>query len=414
MLQAQHPMIGYRNDFPALNQRVAGHPLIYFDNAATTQKPEQVIEAISDYYRYDNANVHRGVHELSQRATQAYEGVRPKLLTFFDAGSDYSVIFTRGVTEGINLLAQTIGKQRCVEGDTILLTELEHHSNLVPWQMLAKETGARLDFIPVDENGVLLLDQLESQLSQGVKLVSLTHISNTLGTVNPVQEIIELAHKAGALVIVDGAQSCGHSPISLKEMNPDFYVFSGHKMMGPMGVGGVIGRTSLLESMPPWQGGGEMISRVEYHDFQANEVPQQFEAGTPNVEGVVGLGAALDYLESIGMDRIQEYESELTGYGYEALTQLSGLTLYGPNPDEVEERGATLSFTMPTIHAHDLVSMMDMKGVALRGGHHCNQPLMRKLGVPATVRASFAFYNTKDEMDSMISALKEVISFFRR
>lgn len=398
-----------RADFPILNQAVNGHPLVYLDNAATSQKPVAVIEAMDRYYRCDNANVHRGIHELSNRATAAMENSRARAARFLNAARSSEVVFTRGTTESINLVAATWGADNLRPGDQILLTEMEHHSNLVPWQLVARRTGAELVFLPVTgDEGLLDLARLDALLTPRVRLFALTHVSNTLGTVNPVAELCERARKVGAVSLVDAAQSAGHLPLDVQAIGCDFLACSGHKLCGPTGIGLLYGRQEQLEAMPPWQGGGEMISSVDFHESRWNVVPHKFEAGTPNIAGSVGLHAAFDYLDAIGRQRIFQHDQELAGYAYERLTTLSGTRVFGPRTG----RSGVVSFLLDDVHAHDLVTAADQFGVALRGGHHCNQPLMRKLGVPSTARASFYFYNTRAEVDRLIEVLREIRRFF--
>ena len=400
---------GIRDDFPALAQEINGHPLVYFDNAATTQKPHAVLDAIQNYYEHDNANVHRGIHELSNRATAAYEGTRDRVAQFINAPAREDIIFTRGTTEAINLVAATWGTANLGAGDVILLTELEHHSNLVPWQLLAKRTGAKLRFIPVTgDEGTLDLSDFDGQL-EGVKLVSLTHISNALGTINPVAEICAQAKTVGAVTLVDAAQSAGHMPLDVQALGCDFLALSGHKLCGPTGVGALFARRELQEAMPPYQGGGEMISKVEFHKSEFNVPPHKFEAGTPNVAGAAGLHAALDYLDAIGLDAIHAHDTELAHYAKERLNEFEGVRIFGPT----EERGGLVSFIFENVHALDLATLADQQGVAIRIGHHCTQPLHEKLGVPATARASFYFYNTRSEVDRFIEVLQKVIKLLK-
>ncbi len=397
-----------RQDFPVLDQQVHGHPLIYFDNAATTQKPRAVLEAIRHFYECDNANVHRGLHELSSRATEAYEGARQRVATYLGAASANEIAFTRGTTESINLVAQSWGRKYLGEGDVVLLTEMEHHSNLVPWQMLAEQTGVRLRFLPVKEEGTLDLDRLPSLLTGEVKMFAFTHVSNSLGTINPVTELCAKARAIGAVSLVDAAQSAGHLPVDVQELGCDFLACSGHKMSGPTGIGVLYGRAELLEAMPPWQGGGEMIVSVSLEKTTFKRPPHRFEAGTPNIAGAIGLGAAIDYIEQIGRAAIFEHDSELAGYAMQRLSELPGIRVLGPSG----ERGALVGFVMKAAHPHDLTTFADHQGLALRGGHHCNQPLMRKFGLPGTTRASFYFYNTREEVDRMIEILQAATRFF--
>ena len=398
-----------RADFPILHQEINGHPLIYFDSAATSQKPRAVLDAITRYYERDNANVHRGVHELSNRATGAYEAARERVAKFLNARAPQEIIFTRGTTESINLVAATWALAHLKPGDKILLTELEHHSNLVPWQMVAQRTGAVLEYIPVQgDAGTLDLSRIDQQLAGGVKLLSLTHISNTMAVVNPVADLCARARRAGVVTVIDAAQSAGHLPIDVQAMGCDFLAFSSHKICGPTGLGVLYGRKELLEDLPPYQGGGEMISRVGYFHTDYNVPPHRFEAGTPHIEGAVGLHAALDYLEAIGRDHIFAHDQELAEYCAARLAGFPGIRIFGPKTG----RAGLVSFVLPQAHALDVATMVDQRGVALRAGHHCNQPLMAKLGVPATLRASFYFYNTRDEVDRFIEILGKVNALF--
>ncbi len=397
-----------RADFPILDQEVRGQRLIYFDSAASSQKPRQVIEALDRYYLCDHANVHRGLHELSTRATEAYEGARVKVAKYLNAASAEEIVFTRGTTEGINLVAQAWGGRFVREGSVILLTEMEHHSNLVPWQMLAERTGAKLRFLPVLEDGTLALDRLGEYLTPEVKIFAFTHISNSLGTINPVAELCAAARAVGAATLVDGAQSAGHVPVDVRAMGCDFYVFSGHKMCAPTGSGALYGRSERLAETPPWHGGGEMIVSVTYERATYKTAPHKFEAGTPSIADAVGLGAAIDYIESIGREAIFAHDRALTIHALAGLEALPGVTVYGPKGI----RGGLAGFTMAAAHPHDLTTYADRYGLALRGGHHCNQPLMRKLKLPGTTRASFYFYNTKEEVDRMLEILAEAVKFF--
>ena len=398
-----------REDFPILDQQVHGHSLVYFDNAATTQKPRAVIEALRFYYEHDNANVHRGLHELSSRATEAYEGARATVAKYLGAASADEIVFTRGTTESINLVAQAWGGKFLRAGDVILLTEMEHHSNLVPWQLLAERVGARLRFVPVRDDGTLALEQLEPLLTPEVKLFAFTHVSNSLGTINPVTELCEKARTIGAVTLVDAAQSAGHLRVDVQELGCDFLAFSGHKMCGPTGSGALYGRAEILDAMPPWHGGGEMIVSVTLEKSSFKKAPHRFEAGTPNIAGAIGLAAAIDYLEGIGRATIFEHDAELTSYAMERFAELPGMRILGP----AGERGAIVGFVMDKVHPHDLTTFADQRGLALRGGHHCNQPLMRRFGLPGTTRASFYFYNTRNEIDRMIEILREAARFFR-
>src|SRR6267143_1329478 len=397
-----------REDFPILRERAHGHPLIYFDSAATSQKPRAVIDALRRYYEHENANVHRGLHMLSSRATEAYEKSRQRVAEYIGAASADEIIFTRGTTESINLVAQARGGKFIREGDVILLTEMEHHSNLVPWQLLAERTGARLRFVPVLDDGTLDLQQLPALLTPEVKLFAFTHISNSLGTINPVAELCEKAHAVGALTLVDAAQSVGHFTIDVREMGCDFVAFSGHKMCGPTGIGVLYARKEILDSIPPWHGGGEMIVTVALEKSTFKKAPHRFEAGTPNIAGAIGLAVAIDYLDGVGRSAIFEHDSQLARYAFDRLNELPRTRVFGP----AEERGALVGFVMDAAHPHDLTTFADQYGLALRGGHHCNQPLMRRFGVAGTTRASFYFYNTMEEIDRMIEILHQAARFF--
>ena len=398
-----------RAEFPILEQQVHGHPLVYFDNAATSQKPRGVLEALDRYYQRDNANVHRGIHELSNRATAAYEAARARAAAFVNARRAEEIVFTRGTTEGINLVAQAWGGAHLRAGDRILLTEMEHHSNIVPWQLLAERTGARLVYVPVTgDAGLLDLSHLPELLTPQVKLLAFTHVSNTLGTVNPVAELCAQARRRGVVTLVDAAQSAGHLPVDVQAIGCDFLAFSGHKLCGPTGIGVLYGRQERWAATPPWQGGGEMIASVEFFRSTWNEPPHKFEAGTPNIAGAIGLHAALDFLDRVGRAQIFRHDQELGAYAYEQLARLPGIRLFGPRTG----RAGLVSFTLKDVHAHDLVTAADQLGVALRGGHHCNQPLMRKLGVESTARASFYFYNTRAEVDRLLAVLREIQKFF--
>jgi cysteine desulfurase / selenocysteine lyase len=387
-----------RDDFPILHQKVHDHPLIYFDNAATSQKPRAVIDALRNYYERDNANVHRGIHELSNRATAAFE-----------ARSAEEIVFTRGTTEGINLVAAAWGPGNLKPGDTILLTEMEHHSNLVPWQLLAERTGAKLVYLPVTgDEGLLDLSKLGALLTKEVKLFAVVHISNSLGTVNPVAELCARARGLGIVTLVDAAQSAGHCPVDVRQIGCDFLAFSGHKICGPTGIGVLYGRRELLEGMPPYQGGGEMILSVDFHRTTYKHPPHRFEAGTPDISGPIGLHAAMDYLDGIGRENVFRHDQELAAYAYEQLARLENIRLFGPRTG----RAGLVSFLLKDVHAHDVVTVADQRGVALRGGHHCTQPLLRRLGVESTARASFYFYNTKGEVDRFVEVIREIQKFF--
>ena len=390
-----------RSDFPILGRRVHGHPLVYLDNAATSQQPYPVIEAVDSYCREKHANVHRGAHELSIRATEAYEDARAVVADHIGAGSPDEVVFVRGTTEALNLVAWTWGAAHVAEGDEILLTKMEHHSNLVPWQILAGRAGATVRYVDVNPDGTLVMEDYDRLLSRRTRLVGVTHVSNTLGVINPVAEIARKAHEAGAVCIVDGAQAAPHLPVDVREIGCDFYAFSGHKMLGPTGIGALWGRRELLEHMPPWQGGGEMISEVHLEGFVPARVPHKFEAGTPNISGAIGLAEAIRYLERVGLDRIHAWEADLTAYAIDRLSSIEDLEIFGPR----ENRLGVLSFRYADIHAHDLATILDQRGVAIRAGHHCNQPLMEHLGVAATARASLYLYNTRREIDTLVEAL---------
>jgi cysteine desulfurase/selenocysteine lyase len=397
-----------REEFPALQQLVRGRPLVYLDNAATTQKPRRVIEAVSSFYARDNANIHRGVHQLSERATAAYEAARDRVAGFLNAADRREVIFVRGATEGINLVAQSYARPRLAPGDEILVTAMEHHANIVPWQLVCEQTGARLRVAPMTNRGELLLDEFQRLLTERTRLAVFVHVSNVLGTVNPVARMTALAHEAGAVVLVDGAQAVSHAPVDVRALDADFYVFSGHKMYGPTGIGVLYGKTARLESMPPWQGGGDMIASVSFERTTYNELPYKFEAGTPHIAGAVGLGEAVAAIESIGLDRIAAHERRLLEYAVGRLGEVPGLQLVGTAPG----KAAIVSFTIDGVHPHDIGTVLDMEGVAVRAGHHCCQPLMHRLGLGATTRASFGLYNTRQEVDALAAALARVREVF--
>lgn len=399
-----------RADFPVLGREVRpGIPLVYLDSAATSQKPRQVIEAMDSYYRTMNANIHRGIHTLAEESTASYELARKKIADFIGAESPIEIIFTRNTTESINLVAQTWARTNLREEGVIVLTEMEHHSNLVPWQMLAAEMNLRLEFIPVNDKGFLDLDVYAQLLTFEPKLVAFTHMSNVLGTINPAKEIVRMAHEAGAITLIDGAQSAPHLPVSVQELDTDFFVFSGHKMCGPTGIGVLYGRKDLLKSMPPFLGGGDMIKRVNLRSFSPNVLPHKFEAGTPAIAEAIGLGAAVDYLSSIGMQNIQEHESQIISFVLERLEEVPGVKVFGPEPDQ---KGGVASFTLDHVHAHDVSQILDTEGVAVRAGHHCAMPLHNKFGVSATARASFYLYNTFDEVDRLVAGLYKVKKIF--
>ncbi len=395
-------------DFPGLKQLIHGHPIVYLDNAATTMKPQVVIDTLRHYYELDNANVHRGVHLLSQRATQQFEDARVKVQEFLNAKHSKEIIFVRGTTEAINLVASSFGRKNVQEGDEILITAMEHHSNIVPWQILCQEKNAKLQVAPINDDGELILEELEKKLTPRTKLVSIVQVSNTLGTVNPVKRVIEMAHERGIPVLVDGAQSAPHMQVDVQDLDCDFFAFSGHKQYGPTGIGVLYGKEKLLNQMPPYQGGGDMINSVTFEKTTYNTLPYKFEAGTPNIAGVIGLGAAIDYLNETGMEEIATYEQDLLIYGTESLSQIPGLKIIGT----ARERAGAISFIMDGIHAHDIGTILDQHGIAIRTGHHCTQPLMDRFGVPATARAALAFYNTREEIDALVRGIYKVKELF--
>ncbi len=399
-----------RREFPTLDQKVNGKPLVYLDSAATSQKPRAVIDAVEAYYRLDNANVHRGIHELSRRATIAYEGARGKVAEWINAPEPSEIIWTRGTTESINLVASSWGLDNLSEGDEILLTVMEHHSNIVPWQIVAGRTGATLRYIELDEQGRLVLDDLDNLLTERTKLVAVAHVSNALGTINPVKRIAAAAHAVGALILVDGAQGAVHTKVDVQDLGADFYAFSGHKMCGPTGIGALWARKELLEAMTPYQGGGEMIQFVHRDHSTWAAVPHKFEVGTPNIAGAIGLGAAVDFLSDIGMEAIEAHERSLMAYVMERLGGIDGLNVYGPA--ELSERSAVASFVLGDAHPHDISTILDSEGVAIRAGHHCAQLVMKHFGVAATARASFYLYNTEDDVDRLVDALDIVRGIF--
>jgi len=397
-----------REEFPALKQLVHGKPLVYLDNAATTQKPQLVIDAITRFYQEDCSNIHRGVHLLSERATKAYEDVRLAVQQFINAGDPAEVIFVRGTTEAINLVAHSYGRTHVQAGDAVLISAMEHHSNIVPWQILCEERGARLRVVPMNGRGELLLDEYEKLLTPRTKLVAVSHVSNALGTVNPVRQIIAMAHEHGIPVLVDGAQAVPHLHVDVQELDCDFYAFSGHKMYGPTGVGVLYGKKRLLEAMPPYQGGGDMISSVTFEKTTYNRLPFKFEAGTPNIAGVIGLGAAVEYLRRIAVDRVAAHENHLLASATERISSLPGVRLIGT----AQEKAAVLSFVLEGVHPHDIGTVLDQEGIAVRTGHHCAQPVMQFFGVPATARASFALYNTEEEVDALMRGICKVQEIF--
>ena len=397
-----------RADFPILQLRVHGKPLVYLDNAATTQKPQAVIDRLSRYYREENANIHRGVHTLSVDATEAFDQARDRVRRFINAAEAREIVFVRGATEAINLVASTFGRAHVAAGDEIVISHMEHHSNIVPWQMLCEEKGARLRVIPITDAGELRLDEYERLLGPKTRLVAVTHVSNALGTINPVESIVRTAHDRGIPVLVDGAQAVAHMRVDVQAIGCDFYVFSGHKVFGPTGIGVLYGRGPLLEAMPPYQGGGDMIRSVTFERTLYKDAPGRFEAGTPNIAGALGLATAIDYLSTVDLDRVAAYEQELLRYGTEALAGIAGLRLTGTAP----HKAAILAFVIEDIHPHDLGTILDRDGIAVRAGHHCCQPLMARLGVPATVRASLALYNTREEVDALAASLRTALAVF--
>ncbi len=397
-----------RADFPILQQQVNGNPLVYLDNGATSQKPQVVIDELVRYYSTENANVHRGVHTLSQNATEDYEGSRAKVKRLLNAVDDHEIIFTRGTTDSINIVAQSFGKQNLGPGDEVIVSNMEHHSNIVPWQMLREEKGVVLKVVPIDDSGELLMDEYERMLSPRTKLVSITHVANALGTILPVEQIIGMAHDRGVPVMLDGAQAVPHMAVDVQKLDCDFYVFSGHKIFGPTGIGVLYGKAELLEAMPPVQGGGDMIKSVTFENTIYNDLPYKFEAGTPNIAGAIGLGAAIDYVQSVGYESFAAYEDELLDYGTKALEQIGGLRIIGTSP----RKAGILSFVMEDIHPHDIGTILDAEGVAVRTGHHCAQPVMQRFQIPATVRASMAMYNTREDIDALVRAIDRVIEVF--
>ena len=396
---------GCRHHFPLLRQRVNGKPLVYFDNAATSQKPQVVIDTLMRYYEEENSNIHRGVHYLSERATQAYEAARVKVQHFLNAAHHREIIFVRGTTEGINLVSSTYGPMKVGPGDEILISTMEHHSNIVPWQILCEKTGGVLRVIPINDAGEIILGEYEKLLTPRTKIVALTHVSNALGTINPVRKMIDLAHAQGIPVLIDGAQAVPHMKVDVRELDADFYTFSAHKMFGPTGVGILYGKTKLLDAMPPYQGGGDMIKSVTFEKTIYNDLPYKFEAGTHSIAGGIGLGAAIDYMNELDMAGVAAFEQELLSYATRLVGEIPGLRIIGT----AREKAGVLSFVIEGIHPHDIGTILDDEGIAIRTGHHCAQPVMQRFGVPATARASFAFYNTKEEIDVFIGALRKVI-----
>ena len=397
-----------RADFPILRRKVRGRPLVYLDNAATTQKPQAVLDALTAYYSGMNANVHRGVHELSEVATEAYENAREKVRGFFNARSTREIVFTRNATESINLVAQSFGRANIGTGDEVLISEMEHHSNIVPWQLLCEATGARLRVAPIDDRGELIMEELDKAITERTRLVAVAHMSNALGTVNPVEQIVRIAHARGAAILIDGSQAAYHMPVDVQSLDCDFYAATGHKLYGPTGIGVLYGKEQRLEAMPPFLGGGDMIRSVTFERSTWNDLPSKFEAGTPDISGAIGLGVALDYLTGIGFDAIGRHEADLLDYGTQTLNRIDGVRLIGT----ARRKASVLSFVMEGIHPHDIGTIVDREGVAIRTGHHCAQPVMERFGVPATARASLAMYNTRDEIDTLASALHRVRQMF--
>ncbi|MBI4380404.1 MAG: cysteine desulfurase [candidate division NC10 bacterium] len=397
-----------REDFPVLKQRVHGKPLVYLDSAATSQKPKVVIDTVTQYYLAENSNIHRGIHFLSEQATRAFEDSRAKVARFLNASTAQEIVFVRGATEGINLVAQSFGRMRVKAGDEIIISAMEHHSNIVPWQILCQETGAVLRVVPINDRGEFLVDEYAKLLSPKTRLVSVVHVSNALGTINPVKRIVEMAHSRGVPVLIDGAQAAPHLTVDVGELDCDFYVFSSHKLFGPTGVGVVYGKAHHLEAMPPYQGGGDMILSVTFEKTLYNVIPFKFEAGTPHIAGVIGLGAAIDYLDGVGLDRIAAYESGLLAYATEAVSAVPGVRLIGT----AKEKASIVTFVLEGVHAHDIGTILDQEGIAIRTGHHCAQPVLQRFGVPATARASLAFYNTRGEIDALVRGIRKVTELF--
>jgi len=397
-----------RKDFPILQQEVHGKPLVYLDNAATAQKPSVVIETLDQYYREYNSNIHRGVHALSEKGTAAYEESREKVKTFINADSNKEIIFVRGATEGINLITQSFGRSMITADDEIIISEMEHHSNIVPWQLLCEHTGAQLKVIPINDAGELIMEEYEKLLNKKTKIVAIGHISNALGTINPIKKMIDMAHQVNAKILIDGAQAAPHTAVDVKALDCDFYVFSGHKLFGPTGIGVLYGKQELLESMPPYQGGGDMIKMVTLEKTYYNDLPYKFEAGTPHIAGVIGLGAAIDYIQAIGLDDIASYEHELLTYATQQVDAIESVTLVGT----AKEKTSILSFVMDEIHPHDIGTIIDREGIAIRTGHHCAMPVMERFNLAATARASFAFYNTKAEIDLLVAGIQKCKEVF--
>ena len=400
----------FRKDFPILNQEVNGHPLVYLDSAATSQKPVQVLEVVRKYYDFDNSNVHRGVHTLGNRATDSYEGAREKIRKFINAKSTKEIIYTRGTTTSLNTVASAYGRQNVQEGDEIVITYMEHHSNLIPWQQLAKEKKAVLKYIDLEEDGTISLDTVKETITPKTKIVAMTMASNVLGTINPIKEVAKIAHENGAVMVVDGAQAAPHMPIDVQDLDCDFLAFSGHKMCGPTGIGVLYGKQELLENIEPIEFGGEMIDFVDLYDSTWKELPWKFEGGTPNIAGAIGMGAAIDYLTNIGLDKIANHEHELIEYALSEMDKIEGLHIYGPR--DPKKRCGLITFNLDGVHPHDLATVLDMRGIAIRAGHHCAQPLMKWLKVSATARASFYIYNNKEDVDALVEGLRAAKEYF--
>ena len=398
-----------KSDFPILNQKINGHDLVYLDNAATTQKPKVVIDTINDYYRKTNSNIHRGVHTLSQRATEHYENARTKIANFINSESEKEIIFVRGATEAINLVANSYVRPLLNQDDEIIISQMEHHANIVPWQMICKEIGAKLIILPMNQKGELIVSELENIINKKTKFIAINHVSNSLGTVNSIEEIVRIAHVNNIKILVDGAQAIQHIPINMKKINADFYCFSGHKIYAPSGIGILYGKKKLLDEMLPYQGGGDMIKSVTFEKTIYNDVPNKFEAGTPNISGAIALGAAIDYITNLGIKNIAKHETELLEYATEEISKINGVRIIG----NAENKASVLSFVMDNVHPHDVGTIMDAEGVAIRAGNHCNQPVMDFYSIPATARASFAIYNTKEDVDKLIAAITKTIEVFR-
>ena len=408
MVEKKYDVMRVRRDFPVLDQLVHGKPLVYLDNAATSQKPQQVLEAIDKFYRVGNANIHRGVHYLSELATEEYEGAREKIRGFMNAASTKEIVFVRGATEGINLVASTFGRTKVSAGDEVLISAMEHHSNIVPWQLLCQEKGAKLTVVPMTDEGEIIPDEYRRLLTERTKLVALTHVSNALGTVNPVRQMIADAHRRSIPVLVDGAQAVPHFRVDVRDLDCDFYALSGHKMFGPTGVGILYGKEAILEELPPYQGGGDMIKSVTFERTIFNDLPYRFEAGTPHIAGAVGLGAAVDYLEQLDWQALSAYEHEVLNYAAEALLEIKGLRIIGT----AKEKAGVISFVLEGVHPHDVGTVLDQEGIAVRTGHHCAQPVMQRFSIPATARASFALYNTQEEVDRLVAGVHKVTEIF--